>query len=142
MPETVTVSYEGLDVGADVFLIDWCENTVLRGVVQQVHIGYGPWDKEHDKPTYVAEAYQVSFYAGQWDQDQEHDCDPDKDGVVIRYLDPEEVFETQLEAWEFLREDLANDVKEHNKNFGKLMADIQRVEETLAKVRERPYAKI
>lgn len=139
MTERVTISYEGIEVGADVFIIDWCENTVLKGVVQQVLIGYGPW---HDKPVFVAEQYHVAFYADQWDRNQEHDCDPDKDGVVIRYLEPDEVFRTPLEAWEYLHKDLAEDVKEHNKNFGKLIADIQRVEETIAKVRERPYAKI
>ena len=84
----------------------------------------------------------MAFYADQWDKNQEHDCDPDKDGVVIRYPEPDEVFKTPLEAWEYLHKDLAEDVKEHNKNFGKLIADIQRVEETIAKVRERPYAKI
>ena len=139
MTERVTISYEGLEVGDDVFIIDWCENTVLKGVVQQVLIGYGPCP---DKPVFVAEQYHVAFYADQWDQNQEHDCDPDKDGVVIRYLEPDEVFKTPLEAWEYLHKDLAEDVKEHNKNFGKLIADIQRVEETIAKVRERPYAKI
>lgn len=139
MTERVTISYEGLEVGDDVFIIDWCENTVLKGVVQNVLIGYGPW---HDKPVFVAEQYHVAFYTDQWDKNQEHDCDPDKDGVDIQYLGPDEVFKTPLEAWEYLHKCLAEDVKAHNKNFGKLIADIQRVEETIAKVRERPYAKI
>lgn len=127
MTERVTISYEGIEVGADVFIIDWCENTVLKGVVQKVLIGYGPWP---DNPVFVAKQYHVSFY------------DPDKDGVVIRELEPYEAFRTPLEAWEYLRKDLAEDVKDHNKNFGKLMADIQRVEETIAKVRGLPHAKI
>lgn len=132
MRETVNVTYRGLEVGSEAFVIDWAESKVLQVTIVNVSIGFRKAGK----------GLEANFYDYAFSSKQLSDPGSKEVETIVRSEAPDDVFNSEEDALRVLLQHKKKHIKDIDKDKAHLTNQIKELQKRLNYLKEHPHAKI